>query len=223
MIERNKEQLNICFVSPHPDDVELYCGGVLLDHANKNHRLSVIMMTYGGKGTINPFLRGEPLEKIREQEARARYNLLDNLQFIFAGFKDAEVMCNQDSIARLATILQSISPDIIYLPEFNPQLSERQHNDHINSGKIILEASKQLDKPVAMRCYHSTSINKLVNIDEYYEQNNEAIKFYKSQKGFPIWPFLSSLTRFHYHHNKKRRRWGKDIGSAYAEGFRELI
>ncbi|CEG59001.1 PIG-L deacetylase family protein [Legionella fallonii] len=223
MTELNKKQLNICFVSPHPDDVELYCGGVLLDHAKKNHRLSVIMMTYGGKGTINPFLRGEPLEKIREQEARARYNLLDNLEFIFAGFKDTKVLCDKDSIARLATILKTINPDIIYLPEFNSQLSERQHNDHIHSGKIILAASKQLTKPVTMRCYHSISINRLINIDEYYEQNNEAIKFYKSQKGFPIWPFLSSLTRFHYHHNKKRSRWGKDIGVAYAEGFREFV
>src|SRR5580704_11606565 len=133
-----KKPLNICFVSPHPDDIELYCGGTLLAHEKKNHRLSVVMMTYGGRGTGNPFLKGKSLEKIREQEARTRYSLVTNLEFIFAGFKDTKVLCDHDSISRLTTILQLINPDIMYAPEFNPKLSERQHKDHINTGKIVI-------------------------------------------------------------------------------------
>lgn len=222
MTDLTKDQLNICFVSPHPDDIELYCGGTLLDYAQKNYRLSVVMMTYGGRGTINPFLRGVPLEKKREQEAKSRYSLINNLELIFVGFKDAEVLCTKDSVSRLSTILCSINPDIIYAPEFTPHLSERQHKDHLNTGKIILEASKHLHKSVIVRCYHSTSVNKLINIDDYYEQNNDAIKIYKSQIGLSIWPFRSALTRFLAQHNKKRSRWGREMGALYAEGFREL-
>lgn len=218
-----KDKPSICFVSPHPDDIELYCGGTLLDHAKKNERLSVIMMTYGGRGTSNPFLKGKPLEKIREQEARARYSLIDDLELIFAEFKDKQVIYSNESVERVLTILRTINPDIIYLPECNRKISERLHSDHLNTGKIILEASKQLDKIVTFRFYHSKDINKLVNIDKYYELNNEAIKFYKSQKGISVGPILTGLTRMHYHHNKKRCRWGKQIGALYAEGFRELI
>lgn len=47
----------------------------LLAHANNNN-LSVIMMTKGGFGTLNPFCMGAKLEKIREREAIERYGLI---------------------------------------------------------------------------------------------------------------------------------------------------
>lgn len=218
--ERNK--LSICFVSPHPDDVELYCGGTLLDDAKKGASISVVMMTNGGLGTINPFRRGKVLEKIREEEARARYALIDNLTLIFVEFKDANVICNEESLLRVVEILQVLNPDVIYLPEFVRELSERKHRDHLNTGKLIVEASLRIQRPMKLRCYHSKKINHLRNIDGYFEKNNEAINFYKSQLGFSIGPFMSGLRRWNYQYNKKRRQWGAEIGARYAEGFRAL-
>ncbi len=217
------EKLNICFVSPHPDDVELYCGGTLLDYEKKNASLSVIMMTKGGHGSRNPFLRGKPLEHIREQEARARYRLLDDLNLIFAGFKDANVIHDHASIQKITDVLKELKPDIIYLPEFVSKLSERRHSDHINTGKIIFDASQRLHRSVSLRCYHSKLINYIHKIDDYFEKNNEAIQLYKSQRGKSLGPFKSGLMRLNHRYNKKRSRWGKEIGAHYAEGFREIV
>lgn len=105
--------LNICFVSPHPDDIELYCGGTLLAHASTNASLSVLMMTNGGFGSRNPFRRGKILEKIRAQEARNRYALLNQVQLIFAEFKDKRVMNDIASVVKITQILQLLKPDII--------------------------------------------------------------------------------------------------------------
>ena len=219
LVENDK--LIVCFVSPHPDDIELYCGGTLLDYAQRKECLSIIMMTNGGRGHNNPFRRGEALEQIRMQEARARYNLLCDVKLLFAGFKDAHVIHNDESILKVTSILKALNPDVIYCPEFIPALSERRHRDHLNTGKIIADACRLLHRPVTLRCYHSKSINYLHSIENYFEENNEAIKFYKSQRGLSIGPFMTGLTRLNHRYNQKRRKWGKELGVGYAEGFRE--
>lgn len=212
---------NVCFVSPHPDDIELFCGGSLLKHVSENNQITIIMMTKGGKGTWNPFIREEKLEKIREQEARARYNIINNINLIFANFKDAEVIKNENSINIMKHLLLPINPDIIYIPEYIADLAMWNHMDHIQTSEIVLEITKHQKKSTIIRCYHSTAINYIVNIDNFYHDNNRAIRFYKSQSGlFAPEPFL--VPRLKKRYNKHRRQWGKKIGCHYAEGFREI-
>jgi LmbE family N-acetylglucosaminyl deacetylase len=218
----SSEPIISCFVSPHPDDIELYCGGMLLDHAARNDSLAVIMMTNGGFGSRNPLYRGEVLEKIRKQEALTRYALLDNVNLIFAEFKDGHVRQNTESVTKITLILQQIKPDIIYLPEFIPALSERGHCDHLHTGKIIMEASQHLDYPLKLRCYHSKAINYIHAIDPFFKENNQALQCYKSQRGISFGPFKTGIQSYLHHYNKKRRLWGKHIGARYGEGFREI-
>lgn len=218
-----RKNRRICFVAPHPDDIELYCGGSLLAHAHQQDILSVIMMTRGGLGTNNPFRKGAALEKIREQEARRRYQLLADLQLIFLDFKDGAVLSNHEAVAELSSHLQTLRPDLIYCPEMSLDFSERRHSDHIHTGRIISEASLLLNKDVILRYYHSKFVNYFIDVQDYIHTNNKAIHFYRSQLGMSVWPFLSGLNFLHHCYNKKRRNWGRKLGTRYAEGFREVV
>lgn len=217
-----QQKLNVCFISPHPDDIEIYCGGALLAHASNNDNLTVIMMTHGERGAINPFLRGPKLASIRKREAEARYAEIETLELIFAQFKDGQLISNRSTVSCLANLLIPLKLDIIYIPEFNQKLSERKHKDHINAGQIINKASRMLQRPLRLRCYHSKVINNYMDISPYYAQNNKALLFYKSQQGCSINSFLFGLSAHRFRYNKKRQSWGKEIGCDYAEGFREL-
>lgn len=212
----------VVFVSPHPDDIEIFCGGALLEHVRNDDQIIIFLMTKGGKGTLNPFLKESTLEKIRAHEAHSRYQLLSNAQLMFAGFKDKKIECGKDSVQTIIALLRPIPADIIYIPEFNRQWTHYHHRDHIHSGEIVYKAAKELKKPVVMRCYHSKQTNLLIDIKkEQYEENNQAIKYYKSQNHLlSNSPFVLSTLNFQY--NRKRRQWGKENGSLYAEGFREF-
>lgn len=218
-----QQKKNVCFISPHPDDIELYCGGALLDHVYKNDNITVIMMTNGDRGSANPLIRGQKLALRRRNEAKARYALIDNLNLIFADYNDTQLVSNNTSVAHLEHLIAPLAPDIIYLPEFITQISERKHNDHLSSGIIVHEVSQKLKHPVFLRCYHSTKPNTFINISRYYEQNNEALLYYKSQQGYSISAFVYGITYLRYRYNRKRRLWGTMTGCDYAEGFREHI
>jgi N-acetylglucosamine malate deacetylase 1 len=210
----------VCFFSPHPDDIELFCGGTLLDHEQRNDQLFIIMMTKGGKGTINPFTSEEKLEKIREKEAIQRYDLVKNLKLIFMDFKDGEVKVNDESIIIIQSLLNQINPTLIYIPEYLFNWVTWKHSDHINTGAMVSKAVDTLSS-TTIRCYHSSKVNRIIMIDSYYEKNNEAIKFYKSQYGV-FGPELFFLNRFVKLCNKQRKHLGEQNGCRYAEGFREF-
>jgi LmbE family N-acetylglucosaminyl deacetylase len=180
------------------------------------------MMTKGGKGTRNPFIKEESLEKIREQETYNRYSLLNNITLTFAGFKDGKVTVDDYSISKIENLLLSINPKIIYIPEYESKWAMWKHTDHINSSKIILQAIKRLNQSIMIRCYHSTQVNFFVNMTSHFHENCRAIRFYKSQDGF-FAPNLFLLSRLTWFYNRKRRQWGKMVGCKYAEGFRQIV
>lgn len=55
------------FVGPHPDDVELFCGGTLLRLLDHGHRVAIVDLTRGEKGS-----RGDVATRTAECEAATR-------------------------------------------------------------------------------------------------------------------------------------------------------
>lgn len=210
---------NICFISPHPDDIELFCGGALLHHVNQGDRVTVIMLTKGGKGTFNPFVKPDQLEIIREQETRQRYRLVQPVKLVFADFRDKEVIHSRQQVEKFLKLLESCNPDLIYIPEYLIKDCIWTHQDHINGTKSTLAAATMLNKKIIFRCYHSKQPNQFINIDAYYKESKHALRFYKSQYSINLLFFLHFMERIRA---RLCRKWGKKIGCTYAEGFREF-
>ena len=57
-------KVDILAIGVHPDDIELGCGGTIIKHIDKGHKVGIIDLTSGDLGT-----RGTP--EIRLQEAEA--------------------------------------------------------------------------------------------------------------------------------------------------------
>ena len=210
---------NILFVSPHPDDIELFCGGALLHHDNLGDNITVLLMTKGDKGTRNPWLKGDKLAALRAAEAQQRCQQLKNCHLVFAGFNDQEVTVNEDSIRLILDMLNSLKPDIIYIPEWIHNISIYKHEDHQNAGKLFLEATTLASLATELRYYHSKDSNLFIKMsDLHYQQNNQAMKGYKSQN--TLFTSLPTLAMLRHWYNRKRRCWGKANHTRYAEGFR---
>ena len=53
-------KLDILAVSPHPDDVELHCGGLMIRFADLGYATGIVDMSRGEMGTRGNGRRPEP-------------------------------------------------------------------------------------------------------------------------------------------------------------------
>jgi bacillithiol biosynthesis deacetylase BshB1 len=114
----------------HPDDVELFCGGVLIRAADLGHTVGVVDLTRGERAS-----HGTPEERAGEAEAAGRVLGLafrENL-----GLPDAGI--DASSGAQLAAVVESIRrlrPEIVLAPWI-----EERHPDHAQCGELLLRAA----------------------------------------------------------------------------------
>src|SRR5271165_830704 len=60
-------KLDLLAIAPHPDDVELTCGGTLLKAADQGYKTGILDLTAGEMGT-----RGTPETRLKESAGAAR-------------------------------------------------------------------------------------------------------------------------------------------------------
>jgi LmbE family N-acetylglucosaminyl deacetylase len=79
--------------STHPDDIELYAGGTLLNHVRDGSQVSVILMTYGDQGSILPMTsqRQDFLRRARAEETRQRFQKVPSVELRMLGLPDRSV------------------------------------------------------------------------------------------------------------------------------------
>ena len=159
--------MNIVFVSPHPDDIELFCGGTLLHHYNAGDSILVVNMTRGGSGTINSSMKGSRLEEIRTKEALCRYSILENVRLLWMELEDGNVAAGQREISSFAGIIKDFTPDIIYAPEHVKKLTMYPHPDHIAVGRIVDGAVSVSGCSAKVMSYHSSGHNFYVDVDGF--------------------------------------------------------
>ena len=76
-------QLDVLVLSPHPDDGEIGCGGLLLLLKQKGYRTGILQMTRGELGT-------QGSAHLRHLEMEACSNVLDLDYMAYAGFGDCQ-------------------------------------------------------------------------------------------------------------------------------------
>lgn len=214
--------MRVVFVSPHPDDIEIFCGGTLLYHYYRHDVIHVVMMTRGENGSLNPKLKGAVLRHLRTQEVENRYRNLATVSITWLDMIDGRVEVNQESIATMAKLLANFSPHIIYLPESQPGYATYPHSDHRHSANIVEQAVSPGNACLKLRYYHSKNGNTYIDVSPFIEESQQALRHYQSQYSpwnFP--PFLLPL--YNLWQQLKRRKQGKKNNCRYAELFREIF
>ena len=123
--------MKILAIGPHPDDIEIGCGGYLLIAKKKKCDINLLVMTGGQAG-------GDPETRAKEQ-VRAAKTLGAKLRW--GGLIDTKVELNGELIQILEREINEIKPDLIFAP-----YHKDTHQDHRNISTAVITAARYKKK-----------------------------------------------------------------------------
>ena len=219
-------KLDLLAIAPHPDDVELTCGGTLLKAAEQGYKTGILDLTAGEMGT-----RGTPEARLKEAEKAGRILRVahrENLRL-----PDAHLEVNRETKLAVAQRIRALQPHTVILPYW-----EGRHPDHYTAARLgyegcFLAGLKQLPmEGEAFRPFkilYSTVYYRVVrptfvvDISPYFDRRYEAILAYHSQFRPKVKDKNSKvdipLDRLHHEVNLIARYYGQMAGVEYAEPF----
>lgn len=186
------DEARVLVIAPHSDDEVIGCGGIIARHVRNGATVHVAFMTDGRWGDGELFspdisaeerkLRQTALIDLRKQEARAAAALLGTQQLHFLDLPDGALLPDKASITLLAGLLESIQPQLVYLPFVD------LHEDHWQTNCVFAAAITSLGKAVAgmmrVRGYEVWTpllANRVADISDLMPLKLEALAQFKSQ------------------------------------------
>lgn len=177
--------LDMLAVSPHPDDVELCCGGLIAKMTEKGYKIAIVDLTRGETGT-------EGTGEIRLQEAEEAAEILgvDSRENMDLG--DCRLGYGFNEGKRLAEVIRKHKPSILIAP-----YGDDNHPDHA-AGRELAKKAAFFSRLRRIQTDHKVHRVKsiiyymlhkpfeptfIVDVTDSYEKKMEAIKAYKSQIG----------------------------------------
>ena len=217
-------KLDLLAISPHPDDVELTCGGTVLKMAQAGYSTGILDLTRGETGT-----RGTPEMRLKEAARAAKFlgaKVRRNL-----GLPDAHLRVCDEYKAAIAEVIREFEPRTVILPYW-----EGRHPDHYTAAKLGWEAcfvaglknyplAGEACRPFKIlyaAAYADVRPTFAVDITKQFDGRRRAILAYASQ-------FLPAkrekskvslpLDELEGRMELTSRHFGRMIGVKYAEGF----
>lgn len=218
------EPVEILAFGPHPDDVELGCGGTLAALSRRGTSFGIVDLTRGEMGT-----RGSPEERAREAGeaagilgARFRANL---------DLGDGDLRTDRAAQRLVVDVVRQARPRLVLAP-----LVADRHPDHVRASRLVADASwyaglskldtglppHRPDQVVFYAAYVFATPTFLVDVSasfatklaalrayrsQFYDENSTGPETYVSSKGF----FAGIEAR--------ARALGRIANVEYAEGF----
>jgi bacillithiol biosynthesis deacetylase BshB1 len=218
-------KLDLLAIAPHPDDVELTCGGTMIKMAEAGYRTGILDLTRGETGT-----RGTPETRLKEAAragkimgAKVRRNL---------GLPDAHLIMSDENKAAIAEVIREFEPHTVILPYW-----EGRHPDHYTAARLGYEACfiaglKNYPLPggafrpfkiLYAAAYADVRPTFAVDITKQYDQRRQAILAYESQfrprKRDRKSKVSLPLDELEERMSLQARQYGRMIGVKFAEGF----
>src|SRR5437588_13081442 len=101
-----EERLDVLAVAPHPDDLEITCGGTLARLVRQGYRVGMLDLTSG-----EPTPRGS--EETRAREAEAARQVLGVPLRLNAGLPNRELMDTPAHRYVVATLFRRLRPAVV--------------------------------------------------------------------------------------------------------------
>lgn len=193
MTDPTPDRLDVVAVAPHPDDLEIVCGGTLAKLVKLGYRVGIFDLTSG-----EPTPRGS-LET-RKQEAEAARQALGVQVRVNLGLPNRVLMDGPEARFRLATELRKYRPStLITAAGRTPAASPDHHQGHLiaEASRFYSQLTKWDDRfdgtapyrvphlvyalfptDAEVRHWHSTFV---VDVSDTMDQKMESIRCYESQ------------------------------------------
>jgi len=179
----NNTALDVLVFSPHPDDGELGCGGLLLKLKDKGYRTGIADMTRAEMSS-----NGDVETRETETEEASRILKLDIRENL--GFEDAGIISDKNSQTKVIGLIRKYRPEMVLIPYYRDR-----HPDHENtsrllkdsifiSGLVKFETDKEYHRPSIILNYmlqYEFKPDFIVDISDCYKEKSKAIAAYRSQ------------------------------------------
>jgi LmbE family N-acetylglucosaminyl deacetylase len=124
---------NAIAIGAHPDDIEFYMAGTLLQLKNAGYTIHYHTIANGNCGSAE--YNGSTTQSIRNTEARAAARIL-GAEFHPSLTNDLEILYTLDLLRKLAALVREIKPSIVLT--HSPQ---DYMEDHMNTARLAVTAA----------------------------------------------------------------------------------
>jgi len=177
-------KLDVLAIGPHPDDVELGCGGTLALAARQGRRVGILHLTRGERGT-----RGTPEQRLAEAEQAAA--ALGAVELAFLDCGDGGLRHGEPEEEALIEVLRTWRPELV----LGPPRHDR-HPDHERGHRLVAAAAfysglqargsraMAAHRPAAVFSYmqhHSFEPSFVVDVTTAWDAKLAALAAYRSQ------------------------------------------
>lgn len=219
------DPVDVLAFGPHPDDVEMCAGGLLLKMRAAGHRCAIVDLTRGEAGS-----RGTPASRAKETEAASRLLGLagrDNL-----GLPDGGLEVTAAMTEPVVAAIRRWRPRLVVAP-----CPVDLHPDHEAAAQLVRRAyylatiakaaggGLPAHRPDAIVHYFGHKEPEptfVVDVSETWEEKLRVVACYASQLGTDgaAGPETNiSSPGFLRRYGLRFAYWGARIGAAYAEPF----
>ncbi len=220
--------MDLVAIGAHPDDVELFAGGLLAKCVDRGYEVGLIHLTRGERGT-----RGTPGERRLEALDAARVLGLGEDHVVFLDLGDTLLENTEANRLKVIGALRRWSPRLV----LHPHPFDR-HPDHRKANRLAedayfychlarVETGTPPFRPQGRLLFFNHSApdrppSFIVDVTDHFERKMDALRAYRSQFHNPDYPaeetYISSK-EFHEQIEVRARYFGGLIGVRYGEPF----
>ncbi len=128
----------LCIVA-HPDDIEFYCGGVVLKMTRRGVAVDFVLVTSGDKGARDVTKTRAKVARTREREQELAADVMGVKHVVFLRHPDAELVESLELRQEFVREIRASKPDVVLT--FDPNVPYRYHPDHRVVGRVALDAA----------------------------------------------------------------------------------
>lgn len=216
------------FVGPHPDDIEVGCGGTVAKLAAMGKQITFLIATDGCVGSLDSALTHDQIVAIRQEEALQSAKLLGVSDVRFLPYHDGGGYDAREMMTDVVKVILQISPQVVFCPDHT--VPSECHPDHLAVGKVVTDAVFFATWPKlterlglsgsvensTLAYYFTHSPNRYVGVRKTHKLHMQALEYHKSQFA------PETLKSFKGYFTLRQLRFGFRSRRGRAEGYRVL-
>jgi bacillithiol biosynthesis deacetylase BshB1 len=210
--------------SPHPDDAELFCGGLLIKLKKQGYTTAIVDLTQGELST-----NGTPEVRLAETAAATEILQLDarvNLKI-----SDGNIEDSRENQIKIIKVIRKYRPAICLIPYWRDRHPDHEFAARLLKHALFLAGLNKIDtnqdafRPaniISYMLHYNFDPSFVVDISNEIDQKIEAITAYKSQ--FTLQDTQAHdtyINRPNFLDSLRNRAafFGQMAGVSYAEAF----
>jgi LmbE family N-acetylglucosaminyl deacetylase len=216
----------ILCIQPHPDDMDIACGGTLAVLAEQGAHITYLTVTDGGAGSNERRDEAE-LANTRRQEQMNAGALLGVQDYIWLDYRDAGYLPGEQLERDFIRAIRQVRPDtVITVDGWLPYEAHPAHRAvgqcaaaavlFCGMGNIDWEDNLPPHRVERIAFAFTGKPNTYVDVTAKWDVKLQAIRAHQSQFPDSVWPFYNAYL------DAKARQYGAHLGVEKAEALKVL-